>query len=293
MRPRILAAAASLAVAVASPADARINPQNAGLQIALRAWGYYEGPIDAIAGPMTARAVRRFQRAKGLPVDGIPRPTTRRALGRLGRPLYGTRVIRRGMVGWDVSVLQYLLSRRGSPTGIIDGYFGDETTRALRRFQRRSGLVADSVAGPATRGALERGRRPPRRPTRAAIVSTIDYWAGRNGVSAALMRALAWVESGFQARIVSPAGARGIMQVRPKTWEFTEEVLIGHEVPKTWTGNIRIGVRYFRHLLDQFRGDRWRALAAYNQGAASLRLNGMFRETRRFVLNVLAAVGRV
>ncbi|MBA2536753.1 MAG: peptidoglycan-binding protein [Actinobacteria bacterium] len=60
------------------------------------------------------------------------------------------------MVGWDVSVLQFMLTRRGSPTGIIDGYFGRETTRALRRYQRRGGLGVDAVAGPMTRRALER-----------------------------------------------------------------------------------------------------------------------------------------
>ncbi|MDQ3866257.1 MAG: peptidoglycan-binding protein [Actinomycetota bacterium] len=155
MRAGRLAAAASLATLVlAAPAGAKINPQTAGLQVALRAWGYYCGPIDAIAGPMTARAVRELQRRHGLVVDGIPGPATRRAMGRLGRPLYGRRTLRRGMAGWDVSVLQFLLTRRRASTGIIDGYFGAETSRALRRFQRRVGLVADAIAGPLTRRAL-------------------------------------------------------------------------------------------------------------------------------------------
>ena len=90
-----------------------------------------DGPVDAIAGPQTARGVRVFQRRAGIRVTGIAGIRTRRALGRLGRPLYGRRQIHRGMVGWDVSVLQFMLSRRGSPTGIVDGYFGPETQRAL------------------------------------------------------------------------------------------------------------------------------------------------------------------
>src|SRR4029079_4753510 len=102
--------------------------------------------IDGIAGPMTAAAVRHFQSRKGLVVDGIPGPATRRALGRLARPLYGKRAMQIGMVGWDVAVLQFMLSRRGAPVGIVDGYFGRETSLALRRFQRRAGAAGASVA---------------------------------------------------------------------------------------------------------------------------------------------------
>src|SRR5688572_23983063 len=106
-RRLVLGAAVAVAVfSLASPASGAINPQNAGLQVALRAWGCYFGPVDGIAGPLTARAVRTFQRRRGLHVDGVPGPATRRAMGRLGGPLYGKRVLRRGRVGWDVAVLQ-------------------------------------------------------------------------------------------------------------------------------------------------------------------------------------------
>ena len=168
-----LGAACLVFVVLTAPAQGAVNPQNAGLQVALRSWGVYFGAIDGIAGPMTTRAVRTFQRRRGLPVDGIAGPATRRALGRLGGPLYGNRVLHRGMVGWDVSVLQFMLSRRGASTGIIDGYFGRETARALRRFQARAGLGADGIAGPMTRRALERGTRARRaRPRRSGRSST-------------------------------------------------------------------------------------------------------------------------
>ena len=280
------------ALILATPAGAKINPQNAGLQVALRAWGVYLGPIDGIAGPMTARAVRVFQRRMKLEVDGIPGPRTRRALGRLGRPLYGQRAMRRGMVGWDVAVLQFLLTRRGAPTGIVDGYFGRETARAVRRFQRRAGLGVDAIAGPATRRAIERGGGR-QRPGPRTVKGMINYWASYYGVNPALARALAWVESGFQPGVVSRAGAFGVMQVLPATWEFVQTVLVGHPIPRTVDGNIRVGVAFLHHLLHEFDFRPRLALAAYNQGAASVRRHGMFRETRRFVANVLASVGRV
>ncbi len=299
MRPRLLVVSASLlaALVVASTAAAGLNPQTAGLQVALRSWGFHPGPIDGIAGPRTVRATRALQRWHGLDVDGIPRRATRDALGRLGRPLYGSRVLRRGMVGWDVSVLQFMLKRRGAPTGIIDGYFGPETARAVRRFQRRARLSVDAVAGPMTRRALARRHIRAHaglgRSTRGAVKVKINYWARQNGVSPALARALAWMESGFQPRVVSSAGARGVMQVTPSTWRYVEDVLIGRRVPRTWAGNIRIGVRYLDHLLGAFNGRRRLALAAYNQGEWSVRQRGPYREARRFAANVLASVGRV
>ena len=149
----------------ASAALAAADAQVAGLQVALRSHGVYHGPIDGLAGPATAAAVRAFQKQTGLPVTGVAGRRTRAALGRLGKPLLGKRVLAQGMVGWDVGALQFLLTSRGFPTWIIDGYFGDETVEALRRYQKSAGLLADGLAGPATLASLTGGRvRAPAQP---------------------------------------------------------------------------------------------------------------------------------
>src|SRR5690348_16824410 len=110
MRFRLaLAGALAAAWAAAATASAAVNPQHAGLQVALRAQGLYLGAIDAIVGPNTVAAVRRFQRVHGLHVTGIADLATRRELGPLGTPLFGSRTLARGNFGWDVSVLQFLL----------------------------------------------------------------------------------------------------------------------------------------------------------------------------------------
>src|SRR4051794_6116656 len=87
-----LACAGVLAAAwaAAAPAGAALNPQHAGLQVALRAQGLYLGPIDAIIGPKTVAAVRSFQRLHSLKVTGIADLSTRRELGPLGTPLFGS-----------------------------------------------------------------------------------------------------------------------------------------------------------------------------------------------------------
>src|SRR5262249_28850006 len=141
-------AAALAGLMLAAPAQAR-NPQIAGLQVALRAYGLYNGPIDAIAGPKTVAATKAFQRRARIPVDGRAGTTTRRALGPLGAPVFGRRTLRRGMFGWDVSVLQFMLARRGQLVPVY-GFFDRATDRALRRYQRSRRLAADGVAGPAT-----------------------------------------------------------------------------------------------------------------------------------------------
>ena len=172
VRLRTLLAAAAVGLVLAAPAQPA-NPQIAGLQVALRAYGFYLGPIDGVSGRGTATAVRAFQRSSKLAVDGVPGATTRRALGRLGKPLYGGRTLVQGRVGWDVSVLQYLLARHGVGR-VIDGYYGAETVVAVRQFQRRAKLVVDGIAGPATLRALGRTSRSTRLPDRRYVVRSGD-----------------------------------------------------------------------------------------------------------------------
>src|SRR5438093_3554762 len=142
---RVRRTAAFLAITVvalaAVDAATATNPQLAGLQVALARHALYTGAVDAVAGPQTQAALLSFQRHRNLVPDGIVGPKTRRALGRFGRPLYGTRVIKPGMRGWDVAVLQYLLARHRLLKGAPDGVFGRKTEQAVVRFQRARRLT--------------------------------------------------------------------------------------------------------------------------------------------------------
>jgi LysM repeat protein len=347
-RAAVLASIALLAL----PAVARagVNPQVAGLQVALRAHGLYLAKIDGIAGPRTARAVHLFQREHGLPV-GVADARTRAALGPLGRPLFGSRTIRRGDFGFDVSVLQFLLTRSGVYTGALDGYMGKETSAALQRYQRRMHLTADAVVGPRTLAVIVRRDKVPVRaeptapavavvvhvvqpgdtltaiaanagttvsalaalnkidpaqpivigqklklpatisstsPSAAVVRSKLDAWSSRLGVDSHLVRALAWMESGFQTRIVSSAGARGVLQTLPTTRAYVETVLVGHAIPRTVDGDIEVGVLYLRHLLQAFDGNERLALAAWYEGERAVREHGVYKVSEPFVDDVLA-----
>jgi LysM repeat protein len=154
MRFRLVAAGALAAAwAAAAPAGAALNPQHAGLQVALRAQGLYLGPIDGIVGPRTVAAVRTFQRTHGLRATGIADLATRRELGPLGTPLFGSRSLARGRFGWDVAVLQFLLNRHGIRVP-VNAFMDRPTVAGLRRYQRVLHLTADGIAGPRTFAAL-------------------------------------------------------------------------------------------------------------------------------------------
>jgi peptidoglycan hydrolase-like protein with peptidoglycan-binding domain len=284
----------AIAAAAASTANAGINA--VGLQVALRAHGLYAGPLDGIYGPMSARALRRFQRRVHLQVDGRAGPATRRALGPLGRPGFGSRTIRRGSLGWDVSVMQFLLSQRGTEVP-VNGFFGKRTERKLRAFQRSHGLAVDGIAGPKTLRRLaaathKRTADQPEDTSVRRVRALIAHWAAHYSVDGDLMRALAWMESGYQADVTSAVGAWGVMQILPGTWRYVETQLIGSPVPRTLSGNIRVGAALMHELLRQFSGRERAALAAWYQGPTSLRKRGAYGETRRFVANVIALKAR-
>ena len=91
-----------------------------------------------------------------------------------------------------------------------DGVFGEQTERAVKRFQRRHELVPDGIVGPLTRGEL--GLRPfSSRSLRRTGSRSVD-------VPAALRR-IAECESGGNPRAVSPGGQyRGKYQFSRETW---------------------------------------------------------------------------
>lgn len=263
----------------------------AALQVALRAHGLYLGPIDGIYGPMSARGLRRFQRRAGLQVDGRLGAATQHALGPLGRPGFGSRTLRRGSLGWDVSAIQFMLAK-DTPALVINGYFGHRTVRAVKRFQRSHRLQVDGIAGPLTLRALlqvqaRRNASAYKAPV-GFVRALLDSWATHYAIDRSLVRALAWMESGYQANVTSAAGAWGVLQILPSTWTYVETILIGRKIPRTVSGNIRVGVAFLRELLREFNGNRNAALAAWYQGPTSLRISGPFPATQRFVADVIA-----
>ncbi len=101
-----------------------------------------------------------------------------------------------------------------------------------------------------------------------------------------LVRAVIKVESDYDPRAVSPAGARGLMQMIPATAERMQvrDIFDPRE-------NIFGGVRYLRVLANMFNGDLQLTIAGYNAGeGAVVRHGGIppYEETKHYVTKVLA-----
>jgi len=127
----------------------------------------------------------------------------------------------------------------------------------------------------------------------AAVRALLDHWAAHYGVSVHLVRALAWMESGYNNALVSSVGARGIMQLLPSTFRFAETVLIGHPLRNDSNGNVRAGVAYLAHLLHDFHGNSRLALAGWYQGERAVRKHGLYKVSKTFVKDVLALEKRM
>lgn len=133
------------------------------LQQDLTTLGFYYGDITGHYGNMTMTAVKKFQRSRGLPQDGVAGKTTLDAIvsalkangsesasGNQGT----TGTLREGDKGSAVSDLQTRLKSLGYYYGDITGSFGSLTKKAVRSFQQKNGLTVDGVAGPATLNKL-------------------------------------------------------------------------------------------------------------------------------------------
>jgi hypothetical protein len=250
------------------------------LEFQLRRYGLPRGAVDGRFTASTAGALRRYQRRHALDADGIAGPHTYRVLSGRSRARSAVRVhvVRRGESFFSIAARYHV-----SPW----------------QLARRNRLSLMQVIVPNQRLVLPRGARL-RSPavtgpaaSREAIRDAVNRWARFYGVDPQLARALAWMESGFQQDVVSSAGAVGVMQLLPETWEFVDTVLLGVRTPRTYDGNVRAGVRYLRWQLEEFGGNVRLALAGWYQGARAVRERGLYRETTEFVRIVRALYGTV
>lgn len=115
---------------------------------------YPEGKITGFFGSATEKAVMRFQRKYGIRVTGEVGPQTRSKLNELYGPSYlepfsytFKNVLKKGMSGIEVINLQraLMIDSTAHPKGLISGYFGEETEKALKEFQKRYGLTPTGI----------------------------------------------------------------------------------------------------------------------------------------------------
>ncbi|PAF19766.1 peptidoglycan recognition protein family protein [Terribacillus saccharophilus] len=114
---------------------------------------------DGDYGDETVSAVKALQKAAGITVDGIYGPATAKAIDSYKKPAakattskasgsavvpYPGKLIKKGSRGKDVERIQRAVDVKA------DGIFGSGTESAVKAYQKRKGLSADGIVGPAT-----------------------------------------------------------------------------------------------------------------------------------------------
>ena len=102
------------------------------LQRALIGLGYLNGTADGQYGSKTAEAVRDYQRAYGLGVDGSAGKNTMTSIKN------------------TIVALQSDLTRKGYDANGTDGVFGGGTKSAVKAYQRAVGITVTGIAGSRT-----------------------------------------------------------------------------------------------------------------------------------------------
>lgn len=124
------------------------------LQQNLTTLGYDTQGTDGIFGSNTETAVRQFQKAYNLTVDGKAGPATQSAIAK-ALDYHNKGILTVGSRGTKVSDLQRNLTKLGYDTKGTDGIFGDNTKNAVVAFQRDHGLSQDGIAGQSTLNAID------------------------------------------------------------------------------------------------------------------------------------------
>ncbi len=125
----------------------------------------------------------------------------------------------------------------------------------------------------------------------ASHASAIQLAASKHRIDRELILAVIAVESCFQRKAVSSAGAEGLMQLMPDTADR-----FGVSNSFNAKQNVMAGSKYLKWLLNRFGGNLKFALAGYNAGEGRVdQYKGIppFRETQNYVKNVIAIYHRL
>jgi len=242
-------------------------------------WGRSSSAVEQFAGLMGwLRLVRRLWFVAILAAVALPCLAGEVAVLKNG---FSIKHERREVVG---DVTRLYVSADGSsfvdvPTAEIEHFEG-----ATEESPRSPNSVSDLTKNAKQRAGSFAANQFPSRP-RTDLSAVVNEASGRYQLDPDLVNSVIKAESGFNARAVSPKGARGLMQLMPGTASQ-----LG--VPNAFDpqANVEGGTRYLRELLEKYNFDLVKALAAYNAGPQRVEQFGgvpPYYETRAYVARIV------
>lgn len=187
---------------------------------------------------------------------------------------------------WEVA------ADRGVAPGVVlrhnrtfdDGHAGagataDDALTSGRPLERAELLVVPAPASQAEPRTDGHSPRPDsvlhEAPGSAGLEPVFDRWADHFGVPRDLLKALAWVESGWDNDTRSSAGGVGIGRLQPMRAQYLADHIAGMPLDPTVTvDNIALTAAQLRVLLDETPDVR-SAVAAHRQGIIDTRMSGV------------------
>jgi hypothetical protein len=127
--------------------------------------------------------------------------------------------------------------------------------------------------------------------TSGEVGALLRQAANRYGLSANLLLAISWQESGWKQHVISRDGGIGAMQIMPYTAMGINTMTRARRNPYKLWDNINLGAVYLRTLWVHFHGDLVKVISAYNEGGWNVVHLGIFNW--RYVNNVLTMMRRM
>lgn len=156
-----------------------------------------------------------------------------------------------------------------------------QRVKTVVRVDARTGRLVRTVVANSVVSSIQHvaGKSAPQ-----ALDATVRQIAAEQSLSPELLHSVIQVESNYNPGAVSPKGAQGLMQLIPETARRFG-VLNSFDPVE----NIQGGAKYLKYLLDLYKNDYPRALAAYNAGEKAVAKYGgvpPYPETQNYVAQV-------
>jgi LysM repeat protein len=255
-----------------------------GLQIPPQSYGYTAAPVDT-AAPATTTTYTSYSSDSDTADSGgyvvQPGDTLSAIAARMGTTVAALAAGN----GLDPDGILYAgstLSLSGAGSTTVYASTSPSTVSSSTAEGQPVGAAAEGTPG-----------TPPYPTPERVSSSEISSIATANGVSPSLAEAIGWQESGWNNDLTSSAGAVGVMQILPGTWDWINRTLTSGTplAPASAADNVRGGVLLLYSLVAA-TGSYSEAAAGYYQGLSSVQQNGMYPDTQQYVNSVMALRSR-